>query len=111
MGSTRERSFEEYLEAGGWSSSRFLPHARVAIPVLQSEYSVTFRRTFVTVSSGGRSVQLRVHYGGRDRNWLSVVDGQREVSAHHHTETPTAVLDAVRAALTQKPQNTSTCTG
>lgn len=96
---TRERSFDEYLAAGGWSSKLFLPHAKLAIPEMQKEATVEFRRTLVTVTRGTRSVQLRVHHAGRDRKWMSITDGQREITAHHHTETPEQVLAAVRAAL------------
>ncbi len=107
---THERSFDEYLAARGWSSKLFLPHAMVAIPALQKEYTVVFRRTFVTVSKGGMMAQLRVHHAGRDRNWLSIVVGEREVSAHHHSEPPDAVLAAIRSALSpehskHKPSN------
>lgn len=85
------KTVEEYLNEGGWSSSQFFEHAKL----LFFDYDLNrigefeFGRTVVYYTTGRHLFKFYVHYKGKSKDYLSIVDGDtgEELEIFHYTAT------------------------
>jgi len=92
------KSIEEYLEAGGWSSSLFFEHAKALFndPDLKRQSVIEVGRSVVYVRSHGKMLKIYVHRSGRSKEFMTMVkeDGD-ELATFHYTAKTSAIKQAM----------------
>ena len=83
-------TFEEYVDAGGWSSHYFLEHAKHLIPDVKKMDNVELkigRHVIHILLHGKVFLKAYVHYKGRSREFLTFTDKRgRDIITFHYTE-------------------------
>jgi len=84
------RTFDEYVNSGGWSSHYFLSHAKELIPTLNQldEIEIKIGRHVIHIHVRGKLLlKAYVHYKGRSREYLTFTDKRGvELETFHHTD-------------------------
>jgi len=83
------KSVDEYLAAGGWSSSLFLEHARSLFGDREILQRCTFEvgRNVVYIKAGSKLLKAYVHHNGRTNQFLTFTDQAGvEVITFHNTQ-------------------------
>lgn len=75
------KTIDDYLKARGWSSEKFLPHAQKLFLDDDLNAAATFQigRTVVYLVSATKLIKFYVHYKGRSKDYLTLVDGKTGV--------------------------------
>jgi hypothetical protein len=84
------KSIEEYLEAGGWSSSLFFEHAKKLFEDRDIKRSITIEvgRSVVYLRSMGTILKVYVHKNGRSKEFMTLVkENGDEFATLHYTVT------------------------
>lgn len=79
------KSVDEYLAAGGWSSSLFFEHAKALFndPVLKRCCTFEVGRSVIYIRSGGKLLKVYVHYKGLSREYITFVSEDGDDLRNH----------------------------
>jgi hypothetical protein len=84
------KSKNEYLENEGWSSRKFLHHAKVLFEILEKfDYDLKFARTVIHIKKEKKTIKVRVHYNGRTNDWITFTDKKNNELRSFHCEDST----------------------
>lgn len=97
------KSPEEFLLAKGWSASLFLEHARLAFNELQGKAIVDVGRSVIHTMTNDVVIKCYVHYQGKTPEYVTFVDGNKQVvESHHHSVSPEELVKRLKVLLRVK---------
>jgi len=84
------KSIDEYLQAGGWSSSLFFEHAKALFEDqdLKRMSTIEVGRSVVYMRCMGKRIKFYVHHQGRSKQFMTILDDKGdELATFHYTAT------------------------
>lgn len=94
------KNINEFLNAGGWSATLFLEHAKLAFTELKGKAIVDVGRTVIHTMTCDAIVKCYVHYKGKTPEWLTLTDKKGvELASFHHTTSPADVVAKLKELL------------
>jgi hypothetical protein len=87
----------DYLENEGWSSRKFIEHAKNIFEILDKEgFKLKFARTVIYIIKGEKKIKVRVHYMGRSNEWITFLDKKNnELMSFHCSCTSKEISDFI----------------
>lgn len=94
------KSVDEFLDAGGWSASLFLEHAKLAFSELKGKAIVDVGRSVIHTMTCSAIVKCYVHYKGKTPEWLTFTDKKgKELESFHYSTPPEQVVLRLKELL------------
>jgi hypothetical protein len=92
----KPKTFDEYLEANGWSSSHFIEHAKKIHELLvANNLSFNLGRTVCHVITKKGIFKIYVHYAGKTRQFMTLTNRDKEIRTWHYTDSPALVANEI----------------
>ena len=92
------KSIDEYLSAGGWSSSKFFEHAKSLFNDRDIKQMGTFEvgRSVIYYRTRGTMIKFYVHHAGRSKEFMTMTDeNSNEIATFHYTVKTQTIKDKI----------------
>lgn len=95
------KSKNDYLKNEGWSSRKFLSHAKILFDLLEKEgVALKFARTVVYIKKNKKLIKVRPHYNGRSNDWITFTDKRNnELESFHYSCPPSDIYKFIVSQL------------